>query len=635
MNFKNAKKIWISAESGVNSYANFFAEFDRADKLLIACDGNYSLYINDSFVSHGQFPGYEDLAFFDIIDLDGLTKEGKNTLKVIAHHPGEDTSTYRNQPPFVIFELFDGESSVCASGGETLCRSDPNYISGAEVGKVSGQLGFTFAYDSTKPETETHAAVLMGSGELSKRPIEKLIVGKPTNGLLTRLGGFSDRIASTVPSELMQTAALEVKNVFGGYRLPSENGVELKRPEKADGCFALIDLEAESAGMLTLDIEVAEDCDIFIGWGEHIADLRVRTSIGSRRFAAKYHAHAGRNRFENPLLRLGLRYLQLHIYSDSCRIYNAGIRPTDYPLPEPKKCPITDTLHQRIYEVSVNTLRLCMHEHYEDCPWREQALYTMDSRNQMLCGYHVFGETRFAAASLRLIAHSLREDNMLELCSPARVSITIPAFSAIFVVQLCEYLEHGGDKATALELLPTAERICEGFASRLENGLISCFEEPKYWNFYEWQSGLNESREHGIGYDAPLSAFVSLAFDAMSRLCFALGADGSKYTKLRDEMNKAAEVFWDEERGCYATYIRDGKRLHYSELANSLLICCKAATGERLERALEALKSKTLLYNGATSFWETSDGESAFGNAGSLCHGWSAVPAYIYHILAK
>jgi hypothetical protein len=58
-----------------------------------------------------------------------------------------------------------------------------------------------------------------------------------------------------------------------------------------------------------------------------------------------------------------------------------------------------------------------MHEHYEDCPWREQALYTMDSRNQMLCGYYAFREFDFPKASIRLMAQSIREDNLLELCS--------------------------------------------------------------------------------------------------------------------------------------------------------------------------------------------------------------------------
>ena len=37
-----------------------------------------------------------------------------------------------------------------------------------------------------------------------------------------------------------------------------------------------------------------------------------------------------------------------------------------------------------------------------------------------------------------------------------------------------------------------------------------------------------------------------------------------------------------------------------------------------------------MLYNGATSFWETILGEADFDGAGSLCHGWSAIPIYIF-----
>ena len=37
-----------------------------------------------------------------------------------------------------------------------------------------------------------------------------------------------------------------------------------------------------------------------------------------------------------------------------------------------------------------------------------------------------------------------------------------------------------------------------------------------------------------------------------------------------------------------------------------------------------------MLYNGATSFWEHIDGAWAFGDAGSLCHGWSAIPVILY-----
>ena len=44
-----------------------------------------------------------------------------------------------------------------------------------------------------------------------------------------------------------------------------------------------------------------------------------------------------------------------------------------------------------------------------------------------------------------------------------------------------------------------------------------------------------------------------------------------------------------------------------------------------------AQKWGNMLFNGATSFWETENGAWDFDNAGSLCHGWSAIPVYLYH----
>ena len=40
-----------------------------------------------------------------------------------------------------------------------------------------------------------------------------------------------------------------------------------------------------------------------------------------------------------------------------------------------------------------------------------------------------------------------------------------------------------------------------------------------------------------------------------------------------------------------------------------------------------------MLDNGATATWETLDGASAFDHAGSLCHGWTALPIYYFNKL--
>jgi len=47
-------------------------------------------------------------------------------------------------------------------------------------------------------------------------------------------------------------------------------------------------------------------------------------------------------------------------------------------------------------------------------------------------------------------------------------------------------------------------------------------------------------------------------------------------------------------------------------------------------------KKYTYMLNcGATSFWETILGEADFENAGSLCHGWSAIPIHYYNKLLR
>ena len=104
----------------------------------------------------------------------------------------------------------------------------------------------------------------------------------------------------------------------------------------------------------------------------------------------------------NLFRRIAGRYME--VFCDMpVEIGYIGIRPVFYPVKLQKRT-FADPLMQRIYDVSVDTLRMCMHEHYEDCPWREQALYALDSRNQMLCGYYAFKGHEFQRSSLLMIA---------------------------------------------------------------------------------------------------------------------------------------------------------------------------------------------------------------------------------------
>lgn len=134
-----------------------------------------------------------------------------------------------------------------------------------------------------------------------------------------------------------------------------------------------------------------------------------------------------------------------------------------------------------------------MHEHYEDCPWREQALYTMDSRNQMLCGYYAFedGTKEYARRNLILIAKGLRKDGLLILCFPTGIDIPIPFFSLVYLIQVYEYIFYTKDESILREVGEVVKTIFRTFMERVEeNGLIPTFPYP-YWNFYEWAEDSN------------------------------------------------------------------------------------------------------------------------------------------------
>ena len=173
---------------------------------------------------------------------------------------------------------------------------------------------------------------------------------------------------------------------------------------------------------------------------------RNKETLFDAHIAENFRLKKGINEFDGYLSRLGCRYLCLFIENHYVNVTNLTLLPTDYPFRDVPRT-FGDRLLDKIYEVAKRSLVLCAHEHYEDCPWREQALYGMDSRNQMLFGYYAFEEYDYPRQNLLLFAHALREDGFVELCPPSRCSFTIPSFSAFWLLAITENLEFDYNQA--------------------------------------------------------------------------------------------------------------------------------------------------------------------------------------------
>ncbi|MBE6596768.1 MAG: hypothetical protein E7641_03760 [Ruminococcaceae bacterium] len=381
---EKAKWIWISPTFSQNEYVAFEGsyEYSRGKAILrIAAETDYILYVNHRLVSFGQFAGYPFEKYYDEIDLSEFSREGSNTLTVTVRYEGVNSATHIDDGGGLIFSLeIDGELAL-VSDENILCGYDGRYIAG-QTRLITPQLGLTSGMKSGTYKADRQSVEVKKTRNIKKRPVKKTV-----------LGDF-----------------IEAQPISEGSRI--------------------YDLGREEAGYLKIKLRSPSQASVKVVYGEHLADKEVRYLIGKRDFSVDIEADSGEEEFILLFLRIAARYLQVYA-PDKTEILSIGLLPSRYPLTE-KPFALTG-LDKEIYDTSIRTLRLCMNTHYEDCPWREQALYVLDSRNQMLCGYYAFEETEFQRENLKFIAKGTREDGFLELTYPAVNTPAIPltSFSAL------------------------------------------------------------------------------------------------------------------------------------------------------------------------------------------------------------
>lgn len=357
-------------------------------------------------------------------------------------------------------------------------------------------------------------------------------------------------------------------------------------------------------------------------------------------------------------------------------MHEMGVLPLQYPFKEVKRN-FKDGRRQKIYDVAVRTLRLNAFEHYFDCPWREQAFYALDSRLQMRYGYKAFSSAEYQYGALRLMSEDRNPTGHISIVVPTSASLIIPSFSLFYVIAMEEYATTTGDTRLIEKYYAKLTDVMEKFLSNKSNetgGLVAAFQGKNFWNFYEWNDCLDGNLGGDTARyetDSALNLNVVLALQSLVKICKLLGKDSREYEEETERLQtKINEAFYDAEKGLYKIAATSAE---YAELCNAYAVLTGTATGERAEKICEMLADKKsglvectlsmlpfkydalikqnkekyaayvlndidekygyMLSEGATSFWETMKGWRDFDNAGSLCHGWAALPVYYYALL--
>ncbi|NCU32862.1 MAG: hypothetical protein EOM23_08030, partial [Candidatus Moranbacteria bacterium] len=440
-----------------------------------------------------------------------------------------------------------------------------------EITKVTKQLGFNFEFDRRYDDGWTNenynnsehwdnaVCFELSDALLIKRPVEKLLIKQRVPSKSIAWGTIiRENIKRSSVAEYMQTDYLSSKThneMFdeSQYIQPNDNGV-----------YLVFDLLREECGFLEIEIEAENGTVLDIAYGEHLDNLRVNSKIASRNFANRYIAKGGKQTFTHYFSRIAGRYIQINMFNVKVKtkIIYAGIVPTEYPVTERGNIIFDNWLHTEIYKTSVRTLRLCMHEHYEDCPWREQALYAMDSRSQALFGYYCFGEYKFVKSSLILLGDTLRADGFFNLTAPSNSKITIPVFSMIWIVEVYEYILYSGDLEGGKDFLPIIENMLKKYLD-MENGLAKMPFGKEYWHFYDWSAGMygpimEEIDKNRI--DAPYNLFLCMALKSAIKIYEFYGQEKVEYKESLEVLIQAIKKeFWDNKKLLFYTYKSNGE----------------------------------------------------------------------------
>jgi hypothetical protein len=186
------------------------------------------------------------------------------------------------------------------------------------------------------------------------------------------------------------------------------------------------------------------------------------------------------------------------------------------------------------------------------------------------------------------LSNSPRSDGILPMNVAgdveSRGGVTIPDWSLHWVHGVYNLYRFSGDRERVKEYMPTIERVLRWYLPyQTESGVLQDVVE---WNLIDWSSL----------YSSDCSAIVTASWARglweFAEMAAWLGEKASQgwaegvYARVK----AGFEIFWDEGRGVYVDYVKDGvQQRPVNQLAGALAIVSRLAPEERWQSIIETI----------------------------------------------
>ncbi|MBQ8526073.1 MAG: hypothetical protein IJ460_05090 [Clostridia bacterium] len=520
----------IPTDKGIFEFSKVFTmDCDITASINIYAACRYILYVNGEYVCEGPCRSASDIRYYETVDIN--LKSGENEIRVTVMHVTDEmdfSSCLRSIKPMVIAECFAGDVRITT---DTTWRCE--YIESRELMKANSlydRIAFVPPFEYIK-----------GRRNAVELPVEEC--------------GFFDFTG-------------EDRNIYGigkpVYLAPRpipiiypQEPAELKIINRGEG---FIELDSGEYITAKVEFDLKAGCTYKILYAECYQfgeDKRLRDDISGELRGAYDVVCSEEDMTFAPFWYRAFRFVRIECENPAENVVAARAYRVNYPFDITGSFECSDENYNKMWDISINTLKCCAHEIYMDCPFYEQQQYVMDTAIECAVTMRLTHDTSMVRKCISEFAASQQPSGMLCANYPCSYVQIIPGFSFFFVYLLRDYLEYSKDVEFAARYTGVMDKIFACFDNQVrDKGYIH---DSIYWDYQDWVDGWYAGKPPVAEGEAitTYNMYYACALKDAAYICRKVGRSGlaedyeKRYAQIKDMINSRC---FDEAKGMY----RDG-----------------------------------------------------------------------------
>lgn len=526
--------IWLGSWSAADEAEPAIVYF-RKDMILdkipdsfrihISADTRYKLYINAQLCEIGPSKGDTEIWFYDEVDVAPYLKTGDNVWAVmVLRYPMDNRkanlSMFRTSTPGLHIESVDTDIN-----GNPLWKSDRTWkaqkLDGYHIESENPYFAPLQIYENVKGSKETFRWMdcdysvsdwenameytiytmpgNISPGNLKKRTIPFMDriprrfcdisrVNDSSHGKEKWIRFLNGKEKIVIPPYSYESVDIDAGELMTGFlRLEMESGTAAQIQLHQAECYVQEIPKAASYDDLPIK---GDRTDSFKGLLSGNDDFYQACGAGTEKLPEVFE----------PFWFRTFRFIRIVIETkqEPLILKDFSYQETGYPLEVKTNVETSDHSLKDIWRISERTLKRCMHETYEDCPFYEQLQYAMDARSQMLFTYVVSADDRLARRCISDFRRAQKYNGLLTASYPNVGNTVIPGFSIFYIGMLYDHMMYFGDKNLVCHHILAIDGILEYFhRHREERGLVKKIGDvnlpDRYWSFIDWTPEWDET----------------------------------------------------------------------------------------------------------------------------------------------